>query len=608
MFSKTLQLDLPRRIVAVYSIFCLVSIAWLTLGVYVVSRSHVSERATSTCLAQLGQASSRIEIDHLRNGSASLQSNVDRIRSEARVTYCAVVSNDGTYLAHTSPDLVGQQCVEQTGESLRWGDVRGVRFEDDQGEMLREYRVPLENGESIFGTLRLAVAEASIWSTVATVTKVIPLAILAPLALVGAGGLVLRRMVRPISEIETQLRSAANVHSGSDLAVQRVESTSGAALGWNRVVDRLNEQVDCSPLEQRISDAVASRKQSRTDTILQSISDGIAVTDPEGRIEFANNALAAILGVECEGDDLNGESIRKYVESTEAEEQLGKLFDESKSLCTVAVEFQRNNGSSGRHLRCARYPLRSTNEYGGDGYVWSLRDVTQQKLADKMRDQVLDTATHELRTPLANIKAYAETLAMSESLEIEDQKTFCNTINSEATRLARLIDDLLSISSMEVGSLTIDRQRTETDRLLDEVINKVKPLMEQKAINFNAMFPEKLPEINIDKDKVSAALVNLLGNAAKYTPDGGSVSLRVTLPQGMLQIDVEDSGVGISEEELPRVFDKFFRSSDPKVQEQVGTGLGLSLAYEVARLHNGEIVVRSEVNKGTNFTFRLPLL
>ena len=232
--------------------------------------------------------------------------------------------------------------------------------------------------------------------------------------------------------------------------------------------------------------------------------------------------------------------------------------------------------------------------------------MTQQKLAEKMRDQFIDTATHELRTPLSNIKAYAETMVTCDTIDVEEQKEFCNIINSEVTRLARFVDDLLSISSMEMGSLNIDKQKVETARLFAEVLDKVEPLMQQKDITFFAELPEKMREVRLDKDKFIAVLVNLLGNAAKYTPTGGRVTLRVRLDDAQLQVAVEDSGVGIAEEELPKVFEKFFRSADPRVQDETGTGLGLSLANEVMRMHGGEITVKSELNQGSTFTVSIP--
>ena len=240
----------------------------------------------------------------------------------------------------------------------------------------------------------------------------------------------------------------------------------------------------------------------------------------------------------------------------------------------LVTEIKRSGEGSDRYLRLARYPIRTEVTAGGNGHIWTIRDITQQKLADKMRDEFLDSATHELRTPLANIRAYAETLALSDMMEVEQQKEFCNTINEEATRLARLIDDLLSVSSMEAGSLSITRKNTEVDRMLRDVAKKVRGQMDQKSITFETMLSEKLPELPLDKDKISTSLVNLLGNAAKYTPAGGRVALKARVDESKLLIEIEDTGIGISEEELPKVFGKFFRSDDQRVREITGTGLG----------------------------------
>jgi two-component system phosphate regulon sensor histidine kinase PhoR len=280
------------------------------------------------------------------------------------------------------------------------------------------------------------------------------------------------------------------------------------------------------------------------------------------------------------------------------------VFEEAPEHRPLVTEIEREGERDQRTLRIARLPMEDDTI---GGHVWSVRDVTQQKLTEKTRDQFIDVATHELRTPLSNIKAYAETLATCDGIEVEQQKEFCNIINSEVTRLARFVDDLLSISSMEAGSIAIQRQRTITAKLFDEVLAKVQPLMKKKDIEFDVHLPEKMSDLQIDKDKIVAVLVNMLGNAAKYTPEKGHVTMRVKLDEAQLQVLVEDTGVGIAPDELPKVFDKFFRSNDPRVQGETGTGLGLSLAREVVRIHGGEITVESVVEQGTTFMATIPV-
>jgi signal transduction histidine kinase len=160
---------------------------------------------------------------------------------------------------------------------------------------------------------------------------------------------------------------------------------------------------------------------------------------------------------------------------------------------------------------------------------------------------------------------------------------------------------------MEAGSLTLNKQGVDLGRFFSEVVGKVKSQMAQKHLDFETIFPAKYPPTKFDKDKVNVALVNLLGNAAKYTPDGGRVRFEVKITDREIRIEVEDTGVGISEEEIPRICDKFFRSSNPLVQQITGTGLGLSLAHEVIKLHGGNLTIQSKLGEGTTFIATLPL-
>ena len=165
---------------------------------------------------------------------------------------------------------------------------------------------------------------------------------------------------------------------------------------------------------------------------------------------------------------------------------------------------------------------------------------------------------------------------------------------------------MLNISQMESGSLNLKRHETDLMRLLEEVMDHVAPEMKSKEITLDAHLPPKLTRMCLDKDKFTSALVNLLGNATKYTPTGGRVSFTVEQTLENLAIYVEDSGVGISQEEMPHIFEKFFRSADNRVREVSGNGLGLAFTQEVVRLHGGKIDVHSELDKGTRFTVTLP--
>ena len=602
MFLRRPNLGLPRRVVGYYLLFCLVAVAWLVVGVLFTSHSVLSSRGINASLSRLGKLTAAAELEYVRSGTANLQTLVTQAKSDFRASYCSIESMLGSYLAHSNPQFVGQKTIERQGSPLRWGSIIGMRFTDEAGTTMQEFRVPLLTDGQPFGSLRVAVNEPTLWSTLTDVARLAPVAILVPLALVAAGAIVLSRLTTPLSEISKQLQQVATSPAGTATVITRVITCDPMTLGWNRLVELLEQtQVtgESQTLEERLHEATAARRQNQHADILQNLPDGVAVTDIEGRITFANRAVAALLGEEV----IEGAEIQKWLNPDDKTAESQALLDPQKASRPAVCEIHRPGGVAERIVRVSRQPVSNGRI---QGQVWCLRDVTQQKLAEKMRDQFIDTATHELRTPLSNIKAYAETMVTCNTISVEEQKEFCNIINSEVTRLARFVDDLLSISSMEMGSLNIEKAKVETARLFAEVLDKVEPLMQQKNITFFAELPEKMRELRLDKDKFIAVLVNLLGNAAKYTPAGGRVTLRVRLDDVHLEVAVEDSGVGIAAEELPKVFEKFFRSADPRVQDETGTGLGLSLANEVVRMHGGEITVKSELNQGSTFTVTIP--
>ena len=474
-------------------------------------------------------------------------------------------------------------------------------------DILQEYQTPLKKGDKSIGMLHMARFDPGLWGTVWSTAEHFPAAILGPMLLMGLGAMVLQRTVKPLSSIENQLRHVASANSLLEAPLHGVPGQSPVGIGWNRLIKEVEGKATQNGLESRLGAALEGFRNRQTDQVFNSLPDGLAVTDAERRITFANHALQALLSRWTGGQPLRGKTLETFLGLQDEELRDHPLVNPDLKARTIVAEIDRNQDGAPLVLRVARHPFRGADGAAGGGHVWTVRDVTQQKLADQMRTQFVSAATHELRTPLSNIKAYAETLALSDLLDVERQKEFCNTINSEATRLGRFIDDLLSINSMEAGALSLARTETDIERMFRETVERAKPLMQQKQLEFHTQLPEKLPKLIVDKDKMIATLVNLLGNAAKYTPNGGRVALKVEIRDRNLVIAVEDTGIGIAADELPKVFEKFFRSADPRVKEQTGSGLGLALAYEVVRLHGGQLTVQSEMNKGSTFIVTLPI-
>lgn len=425
-----------------------------------------------------------------------------------------------------------------------------------------------------------------------------------PIVLLLVGAVALRRTLRVPCSIEHQLRSFCESEPQTEL-LQPVRAAGLAAGGWNRIVAELREHREQGDLEQCLQEKLGHAGHQRWEAAFNSLSEGIALTGVHGEIEAANKSFAAQF--ERPGQDaLVGQNIIDVFGEDAAEAQRPLLRSLATATGSFTCDFRLGPETADGVLRISRAPIVEADEITGNA-VWSVRDVTQQRLAEEMRNQFVSTATHELRTPLANIKAYAETLAMETELDFEKQKSFYNIINGEASRLSRFIDELLDVSQMEAGAISILRHETDIERLISDVTDHLQPQIEQKQLDFECVLPPKLPKLWLDKDKISASLTNLLGNAIKYTPETGKVRVLIELTEEEIQIHVEDTGIGIAEDQLPQIGEKFFRADDQRLQDIPGSGLGVAFSQEVARLHAGRLTVLSELNKGSRFSLVLPL-
>lgn len=600
MQLRSSQQPLSRRLLGHYLMFGLASIIVLSAGWWLLGQSLLRGHHEHELLHRIDEVRSLIVADQADNNGVGTQALIGLLGSEVWVAYAGVVDANGKFLAHSKPTRIGKigdrHCLPADHETVI---ERQIVWKD--GTRRREYWAPLGSGKASFGCLQIGVVddlESAHWNRL---TNWLPFAILAPILTLGIGGIVLQSTARTNAAIEGQLCAVSAGDSPSDFQLQTLTEPSPAARGWNRLVERALGQRATSSLDAKLSQSLGGLLDKRFERILSSLPDGVAMTDKDGHITYANRALGVLLQQSPETAALRGRTIQELF-PRDVNLHLGTGQESRPVVFEVPLGTTLSEGV----LRVGRSPVVGDDQSSTLQHVWTVRDITQQKLADEMRTQFVYSATHELRTPLANIKAYAETLAINELTDPEMQKSFLNTINSEATRLARFVEELLNVSQMEAGSLSLYRTEVDLERLLTEIGDKVRPQMVQKEITFDVQLPPKLPKVLVDKDKFIAALVNLLGNAAKYTPDNGRVTFKVTVALKEIQISVEDTGIGISSDELPKLCTKFFRSTDDRVRVLPGSGLGLAFTQEVARLHGGKLSVHSELNKGSEFIMTLP--
>ncbi len=430
-----------------------------------------------------------------------------------------------------------------------------------------------------------------------------------------AGGLLLalhmarfRTRLCAAETLEQQLRSVGNEDSAA--TVQQLYPLAHRSLvsqGWNRMVRLVQDRSLDQSIERRLQSKQSGRKTERFARAIRSMPDGIATSDAQGGLSYANPAWLNLMNLDGESEpQLSGTTIADCLNHW----GVSNWSDVQPQLLkgTRPRTFVLHQGTATHHgvLQLSRLPLEGRVDEA-EGFLWTLKDITQQSLANEAHEQFLSSATHELRTPLTNIRAYTESLLEIENISPDQQREFFNIINSEAGRMGRLLNQLLDIQQLEAGSMTVRIAAFDVLRMMQEIQEHITPLLREKQLKLNCRIAPSLKTIHADKEKVTSCLVNLLGNAIKYTPAGGEIRLMAEQMETHLAIAVEDTGIGIAEEELPKIFERFYRCQDERVNDVEGNGLGLAFCMEVARLHGGELAVDSQLNKGSRFTLSLPL-
>jgi signal transduction histidine kinase len=370
----------------------------------------------------------------------------------------------------------------------------------------------------------------------------------------------------------------------------------------DQIKDKLTK-IEADNMELASKLGVTSFEKKQIATILDSINLGIIIADIHNNISHINGYMSKLLNKDqsesigypleeiLENDELRlfislqengmGYKIGNFIETTFPKSAPGDTFNIS-----VSELKDLENGLMGKMI--------------------IIRKITNEKMAEEARKDFIAHLSHEFKTPLTSIKSYSEMLMDGEVDEGEMKKDFYNIINIEADRLASLVQNLLSISRMEMGNLTINKALVKTDLLIKDSFAAIETAAKNKNIFLERNVSENLPSLVGDKELLKVAIINILNNAVKYTPENGKITFSLLNQNGFIVFDVIDTGYGISQEDLPLIFDKAYRSEDPLVRETPGSGLGLAITQEIIQLHGGEIEVDSESGNGTHFTIKLP--
>jgi PAS domain S-box-containing protein len=386
---------------------------------------------------------------------------------------------------------------------------------------------------------------------------------------------------------------------------RNVLSQVATAIGNAEVYRLISQQAQELGIMFRQQQEQATEREA----ILTSIVDGVVVNDMEGHIILVNPAAERILGVpQKELLRQNYEDLFSGFDSQGQEEALAAMETLlNTSIPEAAKNYKINLEFENRVIHALLSPVLSQR---GDfmGVVTVLRDITKEVEADRAKSEFVSTVSHELRTPMTAIKGYTDLLHAGAAGPINaEQKRFLSTIKSNTDRLTALINDLLDISRMETGRVRFEPRPLQIGEVIADVVNVLAGPAEEKQQRLTYEVSAGLPDIMGDQDRMNQVLTNLVGNAIRYTPKGGEIDVRAYPVERAVRVDVRDSGIGIAPEDMGHIFERFYRADHPLVQETRGTGLGLSIVKMFIEMHGGRIWVESEPNRGSTFTFILPI-
>lgn len=416
----------------------------------------------------------------------------------------------------------------------------------------------------------------------------------------------LRLRLRVLTAIRESLVAAADGEASS--AALAVASEFGPeAKGWNALLVARDHAM-LADSEHLVGD----RRRGETgggDVINQAIDClwlGAMLLDEKMNVIYANGASAVLLRTRRE--ELVGKPFLELFPDDTARTALSGV---AGGTVKHRVQWETERKVEGGATAVTRISVKPARKGDSFAALVVIEDVSQQRVADKSRNSLIAQASHELRTPLTNIRLYVEALLEDETDDPTTRATAINVINQESRRLERIVADMLSVSEIEAGSFRMRRDDVPISTILDDLKHDFAPQAQDKEIALTFDLAPKLPHLTGDRDKITLALHNLVGNAIKYTPAGGKVTIKATTeepgtPAEVLVIDVVDTGIGIKPEEQESVFERFYRSGDKRIANITGTGLGLTLSREVARLHGGDVILKSKLNEGSTFTFRIP--
>lgn len=350
-----------------------------------------------------------------------------------------------------------------------------------------------------------------------------------------------------------------------------------------------------------------TREEKKLTAVVNSLSEGLIVVDKTNHILHINRFAMKLLDIESVSEEMTISDVIRSPDLMKAVEKSAAQISETNKIGSTEVVLEKDEGEI--ILKVLASPFVDENGQAL-GSIYVLYDITREREIDRMKTDFVRLVSHELRTPLTSIMGFVQFILDGKAGEINEvQKKSLSRVSRQSKRLSSLINDLLDISKIESGRIEMKHEPTSLLRIVKQHIEEIRPQADEKDVELSLIAPDSVPMFIGDEERIGQVMTNLIGNAIKFTPEGGKVTVRIRIQGGsLLHVEVIDTGPGIPEDERQSIFDKFYQLGSVSTRKQGGSGLGLSIAKSIIESHGGRIWVDDgEGGKGSNFQFVLPV-
>ena len=479
----------------------------------------------------------------------------------------------------TGVALIGQKRIDSVAAQtlVNHTTAVAVHYDPVSDQHVLAVAVPVENQGHFLGVVESVVPVQASYVVMRKVTTIFYTGTALALALATLLGAVLTRTIaQPVVEVTRQARKMAAGDFSQRVAVRSDDEFGELSLAINHLADGLQDAL-----------AVGARERERLRAVIKYMGDGVLAFDANGVLMFKNDAATRLLA-EALADGRGLSALGLY----------------RKDLLQIRGDraFVQPLGEALVHVHVTE--IRKEDDQQVQGYVALVRDVTEQENLQGARRDFVANVSHELRTPLTTIKSYVEALA--EDPDPDTRHHFLDVVAEQTERMIRLTQDLLLLSGLEKGGRSFNPRPVSVQDWLHAAVERFQLQAKAQGVDLSLQSAHH-PAVIGDRDMLDRVLDNLLSNALKYTAYGGSVELRSHVEKDVVVVEVADTGTGIPAEDMPHVFERFYRVDKGRSRKKGGSGLGLALARELTERHGGTVTIASQLDKGTTVTLRLPV-